>query len=166
MACTACGAEATASCNCGVSYVPKAQRAAEVAAANPNASVREIAEKAGVGHGTAQRAKAAVPNGTPEPVTGRDAKKYKAKKKPAAKAKAAPQIVADGTPRQEPERAAVIDVLAEAVKLRTRIIEDLMPLMTLMEREQFRDVTVKEIIEAAAPSDLERPDEAARKAVH
>lgn len=30
MVCTGCGAEASASCNCGLNYVPKAVRAAEV----------------------------------------------------------------------------------------------------------------------------------------
>ena len=52
-------------CSCGVPYVPKTVRAAEYAAQNPTASVREIAKQTGVGHGTAQRAKESVPRGTP-----------------------------------------------------------------------------------------------------
>ena len=38
MICTGCGAEANASCNCGVSYIPKAVRAREAVAANPEKS--------------------------------------------------------------------------------------------------------------------------------
>ena len=36
--CTGCGAEANASCNCGKAYVPKAVRAAEAVAENPQKS--------------------------------------------------------------------------------------------------------------------------------
>jgi hypothetical protein len=79
MRCIGCGATADAACNCGEAYMPAAERADEFAKANPNASVREIVEKTGVGHGTAQRAKSRVPNGTPE-ITGRDGKSYPAKK--------------------------------------------------------------------------------------
>ena len=75
--CSACGAEASASCSCGQPYTPAAQRAKEYAEANRGASVREIEEKTGVGHGTAQRAKAGVPDGTRE-TTGRDGKVYRA----------------------------------------------------------------------------------------
>ena len=78
MVCTGCGAEANASCNCGKPYVPKAARAEKYAKENPSASVREIAEKADVSHGTAQRAKARVSDGTP--VNGRDGKEYPATK--------------------------------------------------------------------------------------
>jgi hypothetical protein len=35
MVCTGCGAEANASCNCGVSYVPKPERFAKTAVAQP-----------------------------------------------------------------------------------------------------------------------------------
>jgi hypothetical protein len=38
--CTGCGAEANAACMCGVSYVPKAIRAAEAVKANPGKSDR------------------------------------------------------------------------------------------------------------------------------
>lgn len=76
--CVKCGAQANATCSCGTDYRPIA-RAKEYAEANPGASVREIAEKTGVGHGTAQRARSAVPHGTPETV-GRDGKSYPARK--------------------------------------------------------------------------------------
>ena len=48
MVCTSCGAEANASCNCGVSYIPKALRAAEAVKANPEKSDRAIAADIGV----------------------------------------------------------------------------------------------------------------------
>jgi hypothetical protein len=83
MICTGCGAETNAACNCGKAYVPKLERAAEYAEQHPTASVREIAERTGVGHGTAQEAKAGVRDRTPEPVTtGRDGKSYTATKPP------------------------------------------------------------------------------------
>jgi hypothetical protein len=81
LCCVGCGAEANASCNCGKPYVPKLKRATEYAEQNPTASVREIAQEAGVGHGTAQEAKARVRDRTPDAVTtGLDGKGYPAKK--------------------------------------------------------------------------------------
>jgi hypothetical protein len=47
--CSACGADATASCDCGVAYLPAGKRAEEVVAANPEKSDRVIAEEIGVG---------------------------------------------------------------------------------------------------------------------
>lgn len=63
--CSACGAEANASCNCGKPYIPALRRAKEIAEANPDLSVRKLAEVAHVGRGTAHRAKG-VPDGTGE----------------------------------------------------------------------------------------------------
>lgn len=63
-------------CQCGVPYVAKTARAAEYAAKNPTASVREIADQTGVGRGTAHRAKAGVPHGTL--TTGQDGRAYPA----------------------------------------------------------------------------------------
>jgi hypothetical protein len=74
--CSACGAEANASCDCGKPYVPAL---ANYVRANPDASVRQIEEATGVGHGTAQRARSGVPRGTPDAVVGRDGKKYPAR---------------------------------------------------------------------------------------
>ena len=42
LACESCGAEAVASCNCGVPYQPKSVRAAEAVKANPEKSNRAI----------------------------------------------------------------------------------------------------------------------------
>lgn len=80
LACSACGAEANATCSCGQPYVPKRQRAEEIAEANPNISIRELAEQAKVSHGTAQAAKSRVQSRTPDiaPTVGRDGKTYSA----------------------------------------------------------------------------------------
>lgn len=76
-------------CSCGVPYVPKTVRAAEYAAQNPTASIREIAKETGVGHGTAQEAKKRTESvHLDEVVTvGLDAKSYPAAKPPAPKPK-------------------------------------------------------------------------------
>ena len=79
MICTGCGAEANASCNCGVSYIPKAVRAREAAAANPEKSNRALADELGVDEKTVRKARA--DQSAPETVTGRDGKQYPAKPK-------------------------------------------------------------------------------------
>lgn len=78
MACTACGAEANASCNCGKPYLPAKKRAAEAIAANPQKSNRAIAEEIGVGRRTVDRARDELggPGGPPER-EGRDGKVYR-----------------------------------------------------------------------------------------
>src|SRR4029077_6935158 len=80
--CVKCGAQTAAVCNCGMSYRQAAVRAQEYAQTHPRASVREIKEDAGVGHGTAQEAKARVRDRTPETVTGLDGKEYAATRPP------------------------------------------------------------------------------------
>jgi hypothetical protein len=60
MVCTSCGAEANASCNCGKPYVPKAVRAAEAIAANPEKSNRAIASETGISEPTIRRARDAT----------------------------------------------------------------------------------------------------------
>lgn len=52
MSCTGCGAEANASCNCGVAYAPKIVRAAEAIRANPQKSDRAIAAEIGISNVT------------------------------------------------------------------------------------------------------------------
>jgi hypothetical protein len=77
MVCTGCGAEANASCNCGVSYVAKSIRAAEAIKANPGKSDRAIAADLGIGKNTVMRARQAGPDGPPEHERiGRDGKSY------------------------------------------------------------------------------------------
>ena len=57
MVCTGCGAEANASCNCGVAYQPKSVRAAEAVKANPEKSDRAIAAEIGVSQPTVSKAR-------------------------------------------------------------------------------------------------------------
>jgi hypothetical protein len=66
------------SCSCGVPYAAKTMRAAEYAAQNPAASVREIAKQTGVSLGTAYNAKSGVQ--TEHLTTGLDGKEYPAAK--------------------------------------------------------------------------------------
>jgi hypothetical protein len=57
MVCTGCGAEANASCNCGVAYQPKAIRAREAVEANPEKSDRAIAKETGISQPTISKAR-------------------------------------------------------------------------------------------------------------
>jgi hypothetical protein len=82
MVCTGCGAEANASCNCGVSYVPKAQRAAEAIKANPEKSDRAIAAEIGASPTTVGKAREQLSSGgqlEDAPRTGLDGKTRKSK---------------------------------------------------------------------------------------
>jgi hypothetical protein len=80
MVCTACGAEADASCNCGKPYVPAKERAAKAVAENPQKSDRAIAAEIGVSHPTVAKArKESTGNDLPvgEPRIGLDGKARK-----------------------------------------------------------------------------------------
>jgi hypothetical protein len=81
LACTSCGAETDAACNCNVAYAPAAQRAAEAVAANPEKSDRAIAEDIGVGHATVSRARSTVSGETVEKRVGKDGKARRLPKK-------------------------------------------------------------------------------------
>jgi len=75
MICTACGAEANASCNCGKPYMPAKQRAADAIAANPEKSNRAIAAEIGVSPGTVDNARKQLPNDRQlSPRVGKDGK--------------------------------------------------------------------------------------------
>ena len=84
MVCTGCGAEANASCNCGVSYVAKSARAREAVKANPNRSDRAIAADLGMTHPTVAAARRDLDEGgnnfPPERI-GRDGKSYPVKQR-------------------------------------------------------------------------------------
>jgi hypothetical protein len=82
MACTACGAEANASCTCGVAYVPKAIRAAEAVKASPEKSNRAIAADLGVDKETVRKARSRGDQSPPAVVIGQDGKSYPATKPP------------------------------------------------------------------------------------
>lgn len=72
LACTACGAEAHASCNCGKPYVPAKQRAVEAIAANPHKSNVAIAKEIGVDEATVRRARPTSESAEVEPRVGLD----------------------------------------------------------------------------------------------
>jgi hypothetical protein len=55
--CSKCGASATASCDCGVAYVPAGMRAAEAVTANPEKSNRAIAAEIDVDEKTVRKAR-------------------------------------------------------------------------------------------------------------
>lgn len=73
MVCTECGAEANASCNCGVSYVAKSVRAAQAIKANPTRSDRSIAAELGIDHKTVGKARGEF---SPPERIGQDGKSY------------------------------------------------------------------------------------------
>lgn len=83
MACTGCGVEANANCNCGVAYTPKIVRAEEAIKANPQKSNRAIAEEIGVAEGTVRAARnSRAQDYAPEDErVGRDGKSYPSKPK-------------------------------------------------------------------------------------
>lgn len=78
LSCSACGAEANASCDCGKPYVPARQRARQAVEANPQKSDRAIAADLGVSPDTVGRARkeSGVRDQSPERV-GRDGKVYR-----------------------------------------------------------------------------------------
>jgi hypothetical protein len=78
LACTSCGAETNAACNCGAPYVPAAQRVKEYDAANPGKSTRAAAADLGISKSAVSKARDQV--STDGHVTGRDGKQYPAKK--------------------------------------------------------------------------------------
>jgi hypothetical protein len=89
LACSACGAETEAACDCGVAYVPAGERAAKAVAdpANKNKSDVLLAEEIGVGRETVrrERQKTTSPHGEVEKRTGKDGKARQLPKKPTKK---------------------------------------------------------------------------------
>jgi hypothetical protein len=81
MVCTGCGAEANASCNCGVAYMPKSVRAAEAVKANPEKSSRAIANEIGVDKNTVEKARKEL-TGDKSPVDKRRGLDGKTRKPP------------------------------------------------------------------------------------
>lgn len=81
--CSACGAEANASCDCAKPYVPAMARAAKAIAANPEKSDRAIAAEIGVDHKTVGKARRETGgDDSPPDRIGQDGKKYPAKRTP------------------------------------------------------------------------------------
>lgn len=88
--CSKCGAKGEIGCECGVEYIKANAFAARVVADPANASkgTRQLAAETGLGHGTIQRAKAGVPNGTPDQrVVGKDGRSHPAKRAKKSKSK-------------------------------------------------------------------------------
>jgi hypothetical protein len=77
MICTGCGAEANASCNCGVAYQPKSLRAADAIKANPQRSDRAIAADLGISPTTVGKARHVSIGGHVSDRTGLDGKVYR-----------------------------------------------------------------------------------------
>jgi DNA-binding Lrp family transcriptional regulator len=78
MVCTACGAEANASCSCGKPYVPAKERAVEAIKANPQKSNRAIAKETDLSLGTVNNARNELTEqgcSVAEPRIGLDGKK-------------------------------------------------------------------------------------------
>ena len=97
MVCTGCGAEANASCNCGVSYVAKSIRAAEAIRANPGKSDRAIAAELGIGSNTVRRAREdlGAPYGAGDERVGRGGKSYSIRQRVTDDPDISPKLVAD-----------------------------------------------------------------------
>jgi hypothetical protein len=83
--CSGCGAEINAACNCGLDYVPVAQRVAEYDKENPGRSTRQAASDLDVSRETVRTTRAGDNHLSPDHVTGRDGKQYPARKMPAKK---------------------------------------------------------------------------------
>jgi hypothetical protein len=78
--CTGCGAEANASCSCGVDYKPKSVRAADAIKLDPGRSDRAIAADIGADRKQVRRERAKLGGDmSPPERTGRDGKSYPAK---------------------------------------------------------------------------------------
>lgn len=82
--CSACGASASAACDCGVSYISASNRAEAAVTANPEKSDRAIAEEIGVNKDTVAKARRKS-TGRTQPVEKRTGKDGKKRKQPKAK---------------------------------------------------------------------------------
>jgi hypothetical protein len=74
--CVNCGARTHATCTCGMNYIPVTERVAKYDQDNPGKSTRQAAAELGVSKSEVHRARQAVPDGTPDTVTGSDGKQY------------------------------------------------------------------------------------------
>jgi hypothetical protein len=79
--CSACGAEANASCDCAKPYVPASAKAAAGIAAKPQLSNVALAKELGISEATVRRAReSGSSDDEPESRTGLDGKNYPARK--------------------------------------------------------------------------------------
>jgi hypothetical protein len=118
MECTKCGAEANASCNCGVTYKPAAERVREYDEANPGKSTRAAAADLGVSKDTVNRARG-VSHETPEAetVVGLDGKQYpaRAEKRDADHRRARADCPLKSLDNSEPDEAETDEIAEPAV---------------------------------------------------
>jgi hypothetical protein len=115
-----------AACTCGVSYTPKAIRAAEAVKANPEKSDRALAAELGVGKDTVRRARSDVAHDAPPDRVGQDGKSY---------------------PAARPTKPRTRDLTAEAIGLLNEII----PLLRQMDQQQrlsFRAAALQRMADA------------------
>lgn len=82
--CSACGAEGSATCDCGAPYIAAGARAAAAVAANPGKSDRLIATEIGVNQSTVSRARNKTTDASAAVRVGKDGKKRKLPTKPDA----------------------------------------------------------------------------------
>jgi hypothetical protein len=148
MVCTGCGAEANASCTCGVAYTPKSVRAAEAIKANPEKSNRAIAADIGVDHKTVGAAREAGGESFPTTDTrvGRDGKNYP------ATAPQKPRLTSSYIPAQNVTPPP--DFIAQAQKHLDAIVP-LLRRMDQRERLTFRRVALQRMSDAF----LDDPDQ-------
>jgi hypothetical protein len=126
MVCDGCGAEANASCNCGVVYRPKSIRAAEAVAANPEKSNRAIAAEIGISDKTVAKARnAGADYFAPDKRVGQDGKSY---------------------PATKPQRPHA-DLLTEAHTAMDGVVAA-MRQMTPQQREHFRRMAAERMSDA------------------
>jgi hypothetical protein len=144
MICSACGAEANASCTCGVAYMPKSVRAAEAIKADPEKSNRAIAADIGVDHKTVGAAREAGGESFPTSDTrvGRDGKNYPA------------------TAPQKPRLPSYIPTQADTAPALTaqaqRHLDRIIPLLRQMnprERLSFRAAALQQMADAYLDND-------------
>ena len=134
MACTACGAEANASCTCGVAYTPKSVRAAEAVKANPEKSDRAIAKEIDASPTTVGKAREQLSTDgqlRDQPRTGLD-----------GKARKTPVRASHNTPEKPPP-----DPTIEAVEL----LNELVPVLRRMNPSQlvnFRRIALQAMSDA------------------
>jgi hypothetical protein len=108
--CSACGAEANASCNCGKPYVPAAQRVREYDEANPGKSTRAAAADLGMSRESVRTARSGDNHLSPETVTGRDGKEYPARRRAGdAALESSDNSESDGGSEAEDQESAVAE---------------------------------------------------------
>jgi hypothetical protein len=114
LSCSACGAEANASCDCGKPYVPKLRRAADAIRANPEKSDRAIAAEIGVSQPTVSKARTENQLSVDQPRTGLDGK---VRRMPARPEPPEPPPCADCDTEEDFWRRAIMSAAGDAIAI-------------------------------------------------